>query len=169
MRIDLTEVKNEPGVPRSYALEERMGPLELGGEEVVLTGPVRVELKITGADGVLWVEGSVTATGEFCCSRCLAPVRVSLAGELREKYCPPGTAADEEAVVYQGDSLDVTREVEKALLLVMPMKPVCRPDCRGICPVCGRDLNEGPCGCRAEDVDPRLAVLAAFLERDQQI
>jgi len=169
MRIDLTEAKNDPGVPRSYVLEERLGPLELGGERVVLATPVRAALKVTGADGVFWVEGPVTATGEFQCSRCLTSVRVDLEGELREKYSPRGTQTDDEAVPFEGDCLDVTRDVEKALLLAMPMKPVCRPDCRGICPRCGRDLNEGPCGCRAEDVDPRLAALAGFFKDSGEI
>ena len=164
MRIDLTEANRTPGSVGRHVLEERMGPLELGSEEVILPEPVRAELTVTGSEGMFWVEGGVAATGEFRCSRCLAPFRVPLSAELQEKYHPRGAAADLDAVFHHGDYVDVTREVQKALLLVLPMKPVCRADCPGLCPTCGRDLNEGPCGCRDETVDPRLAALAGFFK-----
>ncbi|HUW66133.1 MAG TPA: DUF177 domain-containing protein [Spirochaetia bacterium] len=164
MRIDLTEAKRTPGVVEHHVLEERMGPLELGGEDVNLPDPVRAELTVTGSEDMFWVEGRVSATGEFSCSRCLAPFRVALEAEMQEKYYPQGAPADDDVVYHHGDYLDVTREVQKALLMVLPMKPVCRTDCRGLCPTCGRDLNEGPCGCRVEAVDPRLAPLAGFFK-----
>jgi len=54
--------------------------------------------------------------------------------------------------------------VKEQVLLSVPMKPLCRNDCAGLCPVCGRDLNEGACNCRKEELDPRLAPLAQFKE-----
>lgn len=165
MRIDLTDAARTPGLTQHHLLEERLAPLELGGEEIALPDPVRAELSVTGADGIFWVEGTVWATGEFRCSRCLAPFRMPLAAGLQEKYYPPGVAGDPEAVFHHGDWVDVTREVRKALLLTLPMKPVCRPSCAGLCPRCGRDLNEGPCGCGEAPADPRLAPLAGFWAR----
>ena len=164
MRIDLTGAKPTPGSVEHHVLEERLGPLELGGDVINLPEPVRAELSVTGSDGVFWVEGQIAATGEFRCSRCLAPFQAPLRAELSEKYYPQGAAVDVDAVFHHGDYVDVTREVQKALLLVLPMKPVCRPLCPGLCPVCGRDLNEGPCGCKDEAVDPRLAPLAGFFQ-----
>lgn len=164
MRIDLNEAKRAPGGAKRYVLEESMDPLELGGEEVVLAGPVRADLTVTGSEDMFWVEGKVGATGEFRCSRCLAPVLVPLEAEILEKYYPPSATADEDTVCHHGDHLDVTREVQKALLQALPMKQLCRVDCRGLCPVCGRDLNDGPCGCSVEAVDPRLAPLAGFFK-----
>ena len=66
---------------------------------------------------------------------------------------------DGEFVVVPDETLDVDELVTEDILLDLPSKFLCSPDCKGLCPRCGKDLNEGDCGCRREDVDPRLAVV----------
>ena len=70
---------------------------------------------------------------------------------------------DGEFVVVPDETLDVDQLVTEDILLDLPSKFLCSPNCRGLCPRCGKDLNEGDCGCEREDVDPRLAVLKELL------
>ncbi|MCL6560327.1 MAG: DUF177 domain-containing protein, partial [Firmicutes bacterium] len=72
------------------------------------------------------------------------------------------------AVPFHGDVLDVTPEVLKSIILALPMKAVCREECPGLCPGCGRNLNEGRCGCVNEDIDPRLSVLKDFFKKNNK-
>jgi uncharacterized protein len=68
-----------------------------------------------------------------------------------------------EAPLITMDTIDLGPVVHEAVVLAEPMRVLCAPDCRGLCPQCGKDLNEGPCGCTDDDQDPRLAPLAKLL------
>jgi uncharacterized protein len=80
-------------------------------------------------------------------------------------YYPPHAAPPGE-MTFDGDSgfIDLAPLVRDLSLLDMPINPICRPDCQGLCMECGQNLNEGDCGCTADDIDPRLAALRQFLE-----
>jgi uncharacterized protein len=79
-----------------------------------------------------------------------------------------GCLLPEEPIPFSGDDLDLTAPVRESLLLELPMKPVCREDCVGLCPVCGANLNLERCGCRAETADPRLVSLKRLLEAKER-
>lgn len=155
---------------RQQAREE-LPPLPFGGEELPLAGPIEVEADLlwTGReiDATVKVRAEVTVP----CGRCLEPVKLSLDVEFREGFRPgrePANQAsddDDKIVTYfEGESIDLTPSVVENLILAIPMKPLCQPDCRGICPKCGQDLNLGRCNCPVEIGDPRLAVLADLLK-----
>ena len=74
-------------------------------------------------------------------------------------------ADDDEIILLQDDEVDAEDLARTAFILNMDTKILCSEDCRGLCPICGADLNEGPCGCKKE-ADPRLAVLAKLLQQD---
>lgn len=108
------------------------------------------------------------------CSRCLEPLETRVAADVDLHLLPaPGIRMEEvelhaddlEVDFYQGDLLDVGRLLRSEAHLALPMKPLCRPDCRGLCPVCGGNRNLTPCGCGARAVDPRLAPLEALRRR----
>ncbi|MBI5187527.1 MAG: DUF177 domain-containing protein, partial [Nitrospirae bacterium] len=65
---------------------------------------------------------------------------------------------------YSGEELELLDLIKEQVMLNLPMKPLCSDSCKGICPQCGTDLNEGNCGCSREDIDPRLEVLKRLLE-----
>ena len=62
-------------------------------------------------------------------------------------------------VLFEGDQIDFRAIIQEQVILAIPMQPICRQDCRGLCARCGANLNDGPCDCRGDDVDPRLAIL----------
>lgn len=158
----------------TVALEERLDPIDLGGVSLRFEKPaaVRADLR-AGPDGIR-VRVRVEAEGLADCDRCLEPVALPIRVEYRELYLTPeqagpgGTGDDDgevRRVVYDGETIDLSEGLRQNLLLALPMKVVCREDCRGLCSRCGRNLNEGECGCRVEEIDPRLLTLRPLLEK----
>lgn len=129
--------------------------------------------------GVL-LQGRFEVSVSCPCKRCLAEVALTVPVAFQLELVPEaqakrGDGEDEDEQAEQGGSFDFDEaEVEpfdgrtiqldpilrEQVLLALPMDATCREDCKGLCGVCGKNLNEGPCGCRTEHVDPRLAALA---------
>lgn len=109
------------------------------------------------------VHGTIHTKGMYTCSRCLTPVSVDRNATLSEVY---GTEAElpDDVLPYNGEYIDLTETIRETLILSEPMKVLCRPDCKGLCPQCGANLNEGPCSCPTDRIDPRLAVLGDLLK-----
>jgi uncharacterized protein len=113
--------------------------------------------------------GRVTATLELDCSRCVEPFAIPVDSRFDMLFLPQSeNTGDEEREVkaddlgvsyYQHDVIDLGDVVREQLYLALPMKPLCRDDCRGLCPVCGKNRNHEECTCQAEWIDPRLEPL----------
>ena len=115
-------------VPGDYLLREPLAEAAPGG-------PLAVTLEFAvGADSVL-LEGTFNGTWRLGCARCLAEHAVGYEGTLVETY---------EATVSE---IDLSDDLRQAALLELPKRSLCRPDCRGLCPACGRNLNESACAC----------------------
>jgi uncharacterized protein len=133
----------------------------------------RVSLQIHPDGADVFVQGSVGATIPQTCSRCLEsfPARVDAAVDVR--LVPRPTTADSvelgaddlDVDFYENDVLDLDRVVETETTLALPMKPLCRDDCRGLCPACGGNRNVVPCSCAERAPDPRLAALGDLAAR----
>jgi uncharacterized protein len=174
MLLDLSRLRS--GVER---LNRRIEPDALEAVEdfrvispVALTGEVR-------KDGhQVRLKGQLAATLECACSRCLESFEVPVAVDLDLVFLPAseagsrsqsssdddegGEALSEDGLgvsFYQDDVLDLGEIIREQFYLALPMKPLCRQDCRGLCPVCGLNRNHESCTCRAEWIDPRLEPL----------
>lgn len=176
MKIEVAELKLKRGSCVKFDFTETWPELEVGGESIPLTEPVNVEGEITNTGKFLSLKGKASTTFQLSCSRCLETFACSVEVPLREEYCtesvyaslPPDDELRDEARIYEGDSIDVTAAVEQALILALPMKGVCHDECQGLCPYCGQNLNDHQCDCREREIDPRLAVLAKLLSREEK-
>lgn len=122
------------------------------------------------------LRGSMVAAVELACVRCLEPFRLNVDEALDLLFLPPSAnvgPSDEERELkeedlavsfYQDDEIDLSLLIREQLYLALPMKPICRVDCAGLCPLCGANLNLTPCNCVRETVDPRLASLKTLLK-----
>lgn len=101
-------------------------------------GPLEYDLYAQVVDGMLIVRGSLTAEMKGCCARCtqIFSTTVSDSGFLRDY-------SDLEGL----EEVDITEDLREAIILSLPRFPLCDEACKGLCPTCGKDLNEGPCGC----------------------
>jgi uncharacterized protein len=130
--------------------------------------PVDVSFYRLGSD--LFFRGRFRGDVSGTCARCLESYPFSLGKEFTFVLKPQRAAASEGELAeedlsfsfYEGDEVDLTPLVREAMLLALPTKPLCREDCRGLCPRCGANRNGAECGCREEWSDPRLEVLRAL-------
>jgi len=155
---------NASGVPRTIRETLDVSGLFKGRRDVIEAGPLRVELRAQGVqEGVALVEGGLELDLTMPCSRCLKPVPVHVAVPFREHFIVGGEPQTEEEadsfIPSANNEIDLTPYVEEAVQLELPLVPLCAEDCKGLCPECGKDLNEGECGCDRTPVDPRLAAL----------
>lgn len=130
---------------------------DLGLPPAVWPGRVSGTLDVEKSGEQVTVRGKLLAVAHLECVRCLRPFELPLrppfelfserAGSSRNKGEEAELERDRYMKFHDGRRLDVGEEIRETLLLELPMTPRCREDCRGLCPVCGADLNEGPCGC----------------------
>lgn len=147
------------------------------GEDLVLAAPLAVRVRVNRTNRGLLVRGALTASLADACGRCLTPLEIPLDLSLDEEVLPSvdlhsgvplDTTAEPEAPrLSDHHELDLEPLAREAVQLAAPIAPVCRPDCLGLCPDCGGDLNAGPHDHGEAPVDPRLAPLAE-LRIDEQ-
>lgn len=165
-------LRQTPGAVRQLRLRDRYLSL---GPDLELAGPLDGDLRLLRTNRGILVRGTIEAPVRRTCARCLDPYVEAVRVDIAEEYLPTvdpehGTpleapAADETALPIDArHQLDLTSVMHDELALAEPMHPLCRPDCRGLCPGCGRRLDIGSCDCASEQLDPRLQVLARFRE-----
>ncbi len=167
-------LREPPGVTRDYRLRDRYLSL---APDVELAGPLNGTLRLQRTNRGILVRGRVDADVRRTCGRCLEPYVETAAIEVSEEYLPsvdpdsgatlPDPDSDETVrTIDEHHELDLTPVFREEFALTEPMHPLCRPDCEGLCPECGAPLRGDHPRHEADEIDPRLAGLARFLERD---
>ncbi len=163
LRLDVAKLKRAPGTEAFFKLTSNLPPLELAGESFRFSGPVKVRLDVVNTGELLAVEGKISGRLLLSCNRCLELFGWDFEAPFEENYAP-ASEGEEEKLTFSGDLLNITPEVLKSIMLALPMKLLCRDDCKGICPECGRNLNEHTCDCTTVELDPRLSILKDFFK-----
>jgi uncharacterized protein len=159
--VPITALRRTLGSQREEHRHGRLGGLRVADSVVPDEADVAVDAVLTSVDGGLEVAGTVRGDWVGECRRCLRPVGGVLTADVRELYRPrtPGEPDDEETYPLGGDHIDLAPLARDALLLALPLAPLCRDDCAGLCPMCGIDLTEATCGCVTPLGDPRWGAL----------
>lgn len=121
------------------------------------------------------IAGEVSTRIDLACARCLEPIERDVTKKFDLLYRPQGidagkeemsvTAAEAEVGYYQGEGLLLEDVLREQVLLALPLKAICREDCRGLCPHCGRNLNQEQCNCAEPLEDPRWSALKDIREK----
>ena len=161
--LDVRPVLYAPGKSVSFRLSLDLSGLEFAGRRPI-PEPVDVEGVVRNRADALSLDLTASATLDAVCDRC--GKRFALPKTARF-HCLLAESVenddDEEIVVLQDGQVDAAELARTAFVLDMDTKTLCSPDCKGLCPRCGANLNEGPCGC-APEPDPRWAALSALLD-----
>lgn len=165
LTVSVAEILGRPGHFRDTELHE---PL-LGVRnalarltEAPVVGRLRAESVVEG----ILITGRVTGSATLECARCLREFEGPVELQLCELFATPEHRhAEDDAYDVTGTDVRLEPMLRDALALALPLNPVCDPDCKGLCAVCGRDLNYGTCECRIEEADPRWAPLAALRQK----
>ncbi|MCG0274650.1 MAG: DUF177 domain-containing protein [Thermosediminibacteraceae bacterium] len=168
MKLSIEEIKHKVGEGYDFELKEKVEELKYKGENLVFSEPVKVSGRVENlGKGLFGVWGMISTAIEDRCYRCLAKTRLELKINFNFKFSEnPENFKDEEDEVFpiEKDNIDLYTPVINEIILNLPSKILCSPDCRGICPSCGADLNAGVCKCKKTNVDPRLQVLEKLLD-----
>lgn len=165
IKINVAEIKKRLVGEKTLAYELSPAELEIKPNELLIEGTVNLKGNISNTGDVLLLQAVMTAQVQRTCGRCLKEFTGITRAEVVEKFYPASAEhIENDAFVYDSDVIDITEPLREGLLLAEPMQALCKPDCRGLCPVCGADLSDGDCGCDRFTVDPRLAALKQFIK-----
>jgi uncharacterized protein len=161
--VPITNLRRTIGSRRQETRSGPVGELAVAGTKVEANSVAEAVASLDSIDGGIQVTAVVTAPWVGECRRCLKPVQGKLRCDVREVYRQraedESPEDDEETYPLKGEQLDLSPLVRDALLLELPIAPLCGEDCQGLCPTCGADLNGGPCTCAEVATDPRWSVL----------
>jgi len=170
MQLNVSQqLKESIGSVRNYEVSEVVD-IAGGGSDSLVQGKV----KLMRTDRGILVASVLQTKIEVTCSRCLSLFSCPLTLNIEEEYFPTTDVVSgaslplpEEPGCFTIDEyhvLDLTEAIRQYALLATPMKPLCHEDCAGLCPNCGHNLNQGPCDCPVERVDPRWSALIRLLK-----
>ena len=171
MKIELK--RTDEDFSQEIQLNEPPGDLKLQAEGVEFEKPVKVDLLVSKSKDQLICRGRVTVPVKLECSRCLLKFEkeqsadldfvIDLSGALEQTNSEEDGffVADPSASYFVLDDL-----VREAIILSLPLKPLCSEDCKGLCPVCGTDLNKSHCHCVVVKTDPRWDKLKVLLKKE---
>ena len=166
MLLGLSQIIDRPGASVSFSVSVDLSDFCYGVSYPV-SEPVLAEGNVRNTAGVLVMQGSIATTIHGICDRCASefhrkvefPIDVVLVTKLESEE-----NEDEWVFPLEGDSADLDDIVRTVFVLNLDSKLLCKEDCKGLCPQCGKNLNDGPCNCRKE-LDPRFAALEQLLEK----
>jgi uncharacterized protein len=172
MQIWLDQVRDEPF---NWDETQSISPETLEQPELIALGPVSWKGQVVYADPGFFLRARLSYEQTLCCNRCLQPIVEPAESDVELMILVergPGGNGEHElqerdlGVLYLEDEVLQTDPILiEQLQLNVPMKPLCRPDCQGLCPICGADRNAGACSCAEQETDPRWAALAALKSR----
>ena len=165
MLLDVRKIINAPGERIEFRFDLDLSDVDFGGRHPI-QNPVVVTGDVRNVAGMLLLSFEASTVLKSVCDRCLKPFdqpktiryECMLAEELEDEE-------SDDIILLEDGAVDLEDLARTAFILDMDTKTLCSEDCKGICPGCGVDLNQGTCTCKKE-VDPRLAVLAKLLDKD---
>ena len=175
MQLDLTRYRQpEEHFSRTFQPSE----VEQEGDAYRIVAPVRLDFDIRKDKEKFQLVGGAQTELELACGRCLEPFRLVVDAPFDVTLLPASEmTGDNEREVqdedldtsyYRDDAIDLNELLREQFYLALPMKPLCREDCKGLCAQCGINWNTGTCTCTTEWEDPRLAALKGLARRESQ-
>jgi len=173
----LLDLRGFRGGTDQIAREYKPEAFTLKGEDFRIVAPVSLTATLTKDAQKVRLAGRVRTTLETNCGRCLDPFTVPVDSAVDLLFLPEPDAAEKPdgenevrdddvgVTYYKEETIDLGEVMRDEFYLALPMKPLCKADCQGLCPVCGINRNRETCACVAEWVDPRMAPLKKLLDR----
>ena len=173
MQLDLTRYR-QPEEPFSRTFQP--ADVQQEGDAYRIVAPVQLDFDIQKDKEKFRLVGSAQTELELTCSRCLEPFRLPVDAPFDLRFLPASELAEEDerevqdedldTSYYRDDQIDLNELLREQFYLALPMKPLCRDECKGLCPQCGTNWNTGTCTCTTGWGDPRLAALKGLVKRD---
>ena len=167
MIIDLSSIIKDYDGSMDICIKSELENTDFLGEEFKFPDGLCVKGKITNNTKSLHLRAKVTGDVVVRCARCLKEMKESVDFDISEilvREDAENTSPDDDVVVFSGHTLDIDDIVINNFLMNISAKFLCKDDCKGLCPKCGKDLNESECNCSDDEIDPRWAALAEIMK-----
>lgn len=170
MLVNVAEILKDYGEKIIVNGDVVLDDTEFLGERFVFTGPVHVEGSLINNGKALEFHAHARGEMNVHCARCGRELTVPLEFPIDEVLTQDdGTmSAQEDVVMFTGTDIDIRDIAVNHFLMNVQGKYLCKEDCRGLCSKCGKDLNDGPCGCADDEIDPRWAALAEIMKQSSE-
>ena len=168
MKLEMAHLYGKSGMSMPVDLSEQIEDSAAYPHIVGFMEPVKIEGILRNENECFILEAKGETKVSLLCDRCLTPVATEIHFNIEERFSHTGRD-DEETETFSGDQIDLADYVKRGILEALPMKVVCREDCKGLCPVGGKDLNTGECGCDTTEIDPRFESLRALFNVDEEV
>jgi uncharacterized protein len=167
MELNITRISRSEGVVEKFDITENLhdSTIEFSGEKLNITSPVTVKGSAVNYEGKINVDLKIQAQVERTCSRCLESFKEEIEVDSNYVFVKETKDDKEDFYIFKGDKLDITDLVLGDIAAKLAMKPLCKENCKGICPICGKDKNSIDCQCKSEEIDPRMQALSKLLDR----
>ena len=166
VKIELKRIFDNPGEVLPLAFDLDLSNAQRGGVHPITT-PVHISGKVENRAGIVSLGYLADYTLNMQCDRCLIPITRSCSVPFEHTIVEKlYTDENDELILCEDGVLDLDELIATDVLLELPIKVLCREDCKGLCPKCGANLNESSCGCDTRQVDPRLEALKKLLEEN---
>jgi len=167
--LDVSNALKNPGQEYPFSVGVVLEAMEVLGDPVQFEDiSVQGEFLCTGES--ISVHGTMAARVVTRCSKCLGPVDFDINADFDEQFVRLADPDDPDSYVFQASSVELTEPVKNALLLELPMRILCSEDCKGLCPQCGKNLNEGSCACpEGGEVTNPFSALTNFVTNDEEV
>ncbi len=169
MQVDMTPVLSGKTDTVSFEFDYEVNSDNL--PDITFTRPIKVFGKVVNRSGYMLLTLKSDVEYDTVCARCLTAVHRSLLLGIEKNVAvgsPPEDGEKDDYIFIQNSVLDAAEPIEELLFLEIPSRDLCDENCKGLCPKCGKNLNTGNCTCVKKEVDPRLAVLAKFLDNNNE-
>ena len=170
MMMDISQALKNPGQYYPFKAELELPEVEVLDDPVRFEG-VSLEGTYVGGEDTVRLEGTVRAVAHTRCSDCLEPAQVALEGDFDVTFARNPDPEDPDLYPIEGYRIDIAPMAQEALLLEMPMRVLCREDCKGLCPICGQNRNIAPCTCQEGGVRQNnpFSALSVLLTEDEEV
>lgn len=172
--IDISDISSSIGLSKKVNLKIEIPPLETAEGEKDFVGPIEVDFIIENVGPGILVKGKLKGSLLVNCDRCLKEFGQILDIDIEEMYyfeedlLENKEVNEDEVFKVINNKIDLEPTIRQNFVLNIPIKLLCKEVCKGLCFMCGKDLNEGSCDCKKDEIDPRLAKLKELLEENQK-
>ena len=167
MKVQISDIVSGKDRNKKIEYKFEMPQFEFEGDMIKPVSSCSVVGRISADSDILILTAEIKVDLEMICSRCLDTFIYPIDIDIEERFTTNSKSEDEEAIVVLDDVLNITEVVETSIISTLPIKRVCKDDCKGLCQECGCNLNFNTCSCNKEDVDIRFEALKGFFDNKE--
>lgn len=165
MKIDVTGLLDNTISRLSLDFEEKLEGFDFSGDHIRFNKPVKFNGALIKDGKFIVLTGCLEANLIASCARCLSDVEYEMTFDIEDRFTKDAhIESDFDYDLFEGSSIELDGSFKAQIVTQLPIRFLCSDECKGLCHLCGKNLNEGECDCKEDDIDPRLEKLKKFLD-----